>query len=127
MLKLFISIKKLCALGRNYYPNQGRWFILLFAFFTAQLNGQNWPSSPASPIPSNTESTALETEIEIGSPISSYNDAVLISVLDPWTKPLPNEPSWLKSWTVVKFGPNKGTVYHEYKNNRNYFYYRPYP
>ena len=125
---LFLHIKKDSLFIAQIFLN--KWvsgFVLLCIACSSQLFAQNWPSQPANPIPSNTGTTALETEIEIGSTITTLNGATLISVFDPWTKPLPTEPSWLKSWSATAFGPSKGSVYHEFKNNRNYFYYRPYP
>ena len=97
------------------------------SIFSPILFAVNWPASPASPIPGNTGISAVEYEIQIGATVTTKNSARLISVFDPWTKPLPTEPSWLKSWSPATFGPAKGTVYHEYKNNLNYFYYRAYP
>ena len=101
--------------------------MLLCMQSTSFLFSVNWPTSPASPISSNTESSAIEKEVLIPTTVTTLDSARLISVFDPWTKPLPTEPAWLKTWTPAKFGPNKGTVYHEFKNNQNYFYYRPYP
>ena len=97
------------------------------SIFSPILFAVNWPASPALPIPGNTGISAVEYEIQIGATVTTKNSARLISVFDPWTKPLPTEPSWLKSWSPATFGPAKGTVYHEYKNNLNYFYYRAYP
>jgi len=90
------------------------------------LLGVNWPSSPPT-ITSNTDTSAIEKEVLIPTTVTTLDNARLISVFDPWTKPLPTEPAWLKTWSPAKFGPNKGTVYHEFRNNQNYFYYRPYP
>ena len=102
----------------------------LLSLLSPALFAVNWPSTPVNSITSNTATSSVETEILIGlsgASITTLNGATLVSVLDPWTKPLPTEPSWLKSWTTAQFGPYKGKVYHVFKNNRNYFYYRPYP
>ena len=91
---------------------------------------QNWPTSPGSPISSNTDSsdnrkrnlwntlrrlppTTMQTHIRISS---------------PWTKPLPAEPAWLKTWTPDKFRPKQRYgLPRDINSNQNYFYYRPYP
>ena len=126
-MKLFLSTK----LGCYFFPililRKINLSFVGLSLLTPMLFAENWPTSPASPITGNTGVSAVEYEIEIGATVTTMNNARLISVFDPWTKPLPTEPKWLKTWSPVQFGPSKGTVYHEFKNNLNYFYYRAYP